>query len=201
LPDELAKFTEGYEVVATGINVFSYGKTPTNFSRIPFSFYTDAGISIDVFWKYAHYAHNPHSKPLADLLTGIPYIFIQAAASTGPCFTTEAVEAHLGIARDTTLIIDADKNNYAPGHKWHELAQAFVFKPVAYYRETIINASKVIVCDSCFMCYSLHLPIKTTACYYVNRKSGFCQPYEYIFTDEYYFDPSTGRRVFHRLTL
>jgi hypothetical protein len=198
-PDLLAQLTAGYEIVAAGVNTYSYGKTPSTYDALPFNFYEDAGLSIDVFWKYSHYAHCPHSKPLADKLAGIPYIFIQATSRHGPCFITEQIEAYFEIDRTTTLIIDADKNNYTPGHPWHALAEEFVYKPLAYYRETIMNADRVIVCDSSFMCYSIQLPIKTTECYYVTRKAGFVQHYDYIFTEPFCFDPSTGRRIFTRL--
>ncbi len=198
-PDLLAQLTDGYEVVAAGVNTHSYGKTPSTYDALPFNFYADAGLSIDVFWKYSHYAHCPHSKPLADKLAGIPYIFIQANSRNGPCFITEQIEAYFEIDRATTLIIDADKNNYTPEHPWHALAEQFVYKPLAYYRETIMNADRVIVCDSSLMCYSIQLPIKTTECYYVTRKAGFVQHYEYIFTAPFCFDPSTGRRIFTRL--
>jgi GNAT superfamily N-acetyltransferase len=198
-PDLLAQITDGYEVVAAGINRICYGKIPSSYDTLPFNFYVDAGLSIDVFWKYSHYAHCPESKPLADKLAGIPYIFIQANSGNGPCFRTEQVEAYFDIDRATTLIIDADKNNYQPDHPWHALAEQFVYKPVAYYRETIMNADRVIVCDSSLMCYSIQLPIKATECYYVTRKAGFVQHYDYIFTEPFCFDPSTGRRQFRRL--
>jgi hypothetical protein len=81
---------------------------------------------------------------------------------------------------NNTLIINPNKNIYNENHKFYNLANNFVMKPIAYYIKTIENASKIIMSTSCFYCLLLQIKVKTDDVYYISIYN-----YDYLFDDKY----------------
>jgi len=165
----LTKFAEivnGYDVYTCG-----YHKKSSSIDTIPipFCFFNDVNIPDNIFWKYYHVSDLPESKTLYDKLKNVPYIFIHNMSSNGIVFESPNEEK---------LIINPNYNTYDKNHKYYDLAQDFLNKPLSFYKDTIINASKIILCDSSFFCFSIHLDIITTECYYIGRGGA---NYDHIF--------------------
>lgn len=93
-----------------------------------------------------------------------------------------------------------DTNVYDKDHPDYVLAQSFVFKPIVYYKETLINAEAVYVSDSCIFCMAVNLELKSDKCYYVTRKNN-PRDYSYLYGDKYAPHPKLNRHVFKSLEL
>ena len=115
-------------------------------------------------------------------------------SSTGKVFDTKNIIERY--AEPDLLIINFVQNEYEPTHKYYELAQQFVYKPIAHYQDVIENAKYIFFADSSIFCMSLFLPIKTDNCYYIPRSD---YPYEQIY-DEKIFD-KTKYKQFKRLQI
>lgn len=50
-----------------------------------------------------------------------------------------------------------------------ESAQSFLNLPIFEYVHLLINASKILLYDSSFLCLAYHLPIKTDECFFKVR--------------------------------
>jgi hypothetical protein len=184
-------------MIALGDFAHMVGKTSNTFNYLPYNFYADAGIPPAVFWTYFHTATQPESMVLyRSLPHGTPYIIIHSHTSTGPVFTAEHVENDFNIDRNTTLILDVNINIYSPDHPFYDIAGRFVNMPLTHYKDTIINASYVIVVDSSFYCFAMQLPIKTPHCYVISRDG---RDYSYMYSPEFGFDPTSGKQQFKQL--
>ena len=83
---------------------------------------------------------------------------------------------------DDTLIINPVRNIYNKTHKFYDLANHFVMKPIACYTKIIKNACKIIVSNSCFMCLLLNIKTTTPDVYYMSTHD-----YGYLFDDRHNF--------------
>lgn len=148
-------------------------------NNIPFNFYMDCNIDYKYFWKYFYIPESVESKELFNKLN-TNYLFIHNIASTGEVFTINYIEKNFNIDRNKILIINPNKNLYNQEHQFYNLAQIFINLPLIYYVDTIINADKLFLTDSSFLCLSLNLSIKTKNCYYYSRGNS----YSHLFKDE-----------------
>lgn len=167
-----------------------------NLSYLPFCFYNDLKLPYSIFWDYFHVPTLSESKELYNKVKDIPYIFTHNESSMGTIFKYQLVERKLDINHNDILFINPNKNIYKPDHKFFELAEQFVNKPIVYYKDTLINAYKIIVSDSSFFCLALNLELKSDECYYIARRD---EDYNYIFTDTFGFNQSKNRKVFKQL--
>jgi hypothetical protein len=61
---------------------------------------------------------------------------------------------------DTDLpVLDINKNNYANDHKFHEVAQLVVNKPMLVYKNLIESAKEIHCLESSFYCFASHLDL------------------------------------------
>jgi hypothetical protein len=169
-----------------------FKKNNHSVNNFPLELYDDIGVSRKVFWDF-HVVNEPtESKELYNLVSDIEYTVIHNTSSTGKVFNSKEIIKTYG--NPDNLIINFSDNEYEPTHKYYEIAQKFVNKPLAYYRDVIANAKYIFLADSSIFSMSLFLPIKTDNCYYIPR-SNF--PYEQIY-DEKIFD-KTKYKQFKRL--
>jgi hypothetical protein len=193
LPESFNEIVKGYDVYTCGLHKF---KNPS-FKDLPFCFYKDLDLSYTIFWKYFHIADLSESKELYLKVKDMQYIFIHNTSTDfDNTFNLDYVENKLSFNKNDILIINPNKNVYETGHKFFDIAQQFVNKPLSYYKDIIINAFKLIVCDSSFYCLVINLEIKTDECYYIGRYDA---DYSYIYNDTYIFDKKMNRKVFKNL--
>lgn len=186
---EFLKITEGMDLYLSGAHL--YTKQHSGFNNLPYNFYQDFGISYDVFWKYFHINIPEKSKELYDSVVnnGVinnsvkdnKIIFVHNTCSTGTVFDMDKIAKILNIDINEYLIINPNKNMYETNDYRYSIVDNFVYQPLSYYLDTIINSSYVILSDSSLFCLSLQLPIKTDNCYYVSRDN---RNYEYLYFKE-----------------
>lgn len=189
--DTFISIVKGYDVYTAGMHVMH--KQYTNTSTLPFCFYKDVGISASCFWTYFHVPTTKESQDLYALVKDTQYVFVHNQSSSGPVFRIKLVEKKLGISSDEVLYINANENIYKPGHKFYELAQKFVFKPLLSYKDTLINASHIVLSDSSLFCLAANLEIKTDRCFYWARNE---YSYNYFYNDTYKFPTGLNRKIF-----
>jgi len=169
---------KNYDLYLAGGHLIDKKPFP-NKNSLPFNFYVDCNIDYKYFWKYFYIPESVESKELFNKLN-TNYLFIHNIASTGEVFTINYIEKNFNIDRNKILIINPNKNLYNQEHQFYNLAQIFINLPLIYYVDTIINADKLFLTDSSFLCLSLNLSIKTKNCYYYSRGDS----YSHLFEDE-----------------
>jgi len=176
------------------INVGMYGPINSSAATIPFNFYDDLKLPYNIFWDYSHIPDTEQGKELYEFVKDIDYIIIHANSSYGISFTVEEIENKMKIDRNSTLILDIEKNVYDINHPFYEKAQKFVMQPILFYKDSLINASQIFVSDSCLFCMAIQLDIKTEKCYIIERSRGYRNHYSYIFSEKYNFNPLKTRK-------
>jgi hypothetical protein len=188
------------EVVRIGYHNSAFRHS--DYTYLPFVFYDMAKVPYNVFWDYYNFRETSESLRLYNILKEHnidKYVFIHNTISKiGIIMSHEDIKYKIGVDYNDTLFICIDYNIYSPGHKFYDIANEFVMKYVLDYTKIIENAEYVILSDSCFLCLSLHIPIKTKECYYVNARYGNGS-YSYIFEERFNFPSSKGLPVFRRL--
>lgn len=172
--------TKDFQLYLSGRHLLDKKPHPHS-NSIPFNFYIDCNIDYKYFWEYFHIAECKESKELFDKLN-TDYIFVHNISSTGEVFPVNYIEKSFNIDKNNVLIINPNQNQYDTKHKFYNIAQKFINLPLICYVDTIINAMKVFLTDSSFMCLSLNLTIKTKDCFYYSRGGN----YEHLFKDEVY---------------
>ena len=179
-----------HDVYTCGIHL----ETNNRDDKIPFNFYNEMKIDKSAFRKYFYVPHIEESKELYKEISSYKYIFVHDSSSTGKVFSLNKL--NLNIDSDM-LLINCGKNMYEKGHKFYDIAEKFVNKPLLYYVDSIENASIIVLSDSCIFCLAIQLNIKTDECYYFSRDKF---DYNYLFSEKYNFD-SSRTKTFKRLTL
>ncbi len=167
---------------------------------LPYNFYKNANIDYRIFWDYYYFRETDESIRFYTLLKEnniMEYVFIHTSTSNGNTFDYNYIKNKLNINKDNTLIINSEYNIYDNNHKFYNIANVFVMKKILDYYTTIQNASYVILTDSCIFCLSLHIPIKTSHCYFVNGRYGNYSTY--IYNNEYGFNENLGLQKFRML--
>jgi hypothetical protein len=186
---------KGYHIYLCGLHMFD--KQCASFDTIPFCFYKDVNMDYNTFWTYFHIPTISESTSLYNLLLDSSYAVLHTGSSTGECISIEAVETKFNISRNDIILIDVNRNIYPETHKFHKIADLFVNKPLAYYKDSLINATYVIVSDSSVFCMAMNLSIKTDNCYVVSRSSG----YSYIYSEQFGYSPTLNKPRFKKLIL
>ena len=150
-----------------------------SWNELPICHYKDVNININYFWKYFYIANNNNSKIFyLKYLTENNYIFIHNKSSTGEDFSMDYISKKFNIDKNITIFINPDINYYSSENKFYNIAKSFLNLPIIYYVDTIINANKIFMTDSCFFCLALNLPIVTKQCYYKGRNN---KNYQHMF--------------------
>lgn len=152
-----------FESITKDADIFMAGYHISNhspFTDLPFNFYDDMKVDRDVFWHYNHVPNIPTEKDLYLKLIkkyDKPYIFMHSTTSKGVCFTLNEAEKNFKFNHNEILVIDPCKNFYKKGHKYFEIAEELVKHSLYFYKNVIENASKIIMSDSSFFCFSICL--------------------------------------------
>tara|TARA_Y100001973_G_C4965144_1_gene216840 strand:- start:80 stop:562 length:483 start_codon:yes stop_codon:yes gene_type:complete len=105
------------------------------------------------------------------------------------------IQDFLGVDKNEIFFIDPNFNHYEPSHKWHNAASQFVNIPnVLSYKKLMLNAKKILVLDSVFLCMGYQLEPKTDECYYMCRPYLFKSDWDFVY-DSYVKDSSKKRVV------
>lgn len=165
-----------FKHITKGMDLFLCGMHCKNSSitNIPYSFYHDVGVDESIFWDYFYIPSFPKSQLLYNLIKDQQYIFIHNTSSQGKIFDLQDIK----INKDNILVINPCYNMYDQNHKFFKLANNFINHVLITYVDLIINANKIFVCDSSFMCLAINLEIITTECYYYARNKT---NYEYLY--------------------
>ena len=170
---DFKKITHGYDVYKAGIHNYKH------VSDFPFSFYDDCGIARENLWKKFLVPLQKESRQLFDLVRGTKYAFIHNISSTNT-INLDTIISKLNIS-DDTLIINPSVNPYSEGNTYTKIAAQFINHPLPNYIDTIINADKIFMIDSSFLCMSINCNINTDECYYSHR--GDIDYFEHIYRD------------------
>jgi hypothetical protein len=151
-------------------------------NTIPHSFYRQVDIDVNVFYNFMFLSDIEESTQLFDMIKDMNYCFVSCNTSHGDTFTINDIVSRQTINIDDTLVINPVKNVYNENHKFYDLANHFVMKPIAFYTKTIKNASTITVSNSCFMCLLLNLKVNTSHVYYIS-----IHDYGYLFDPKHKF--------------
>jgi hypothetical protein len=121
-------------------------------SRIPFSFYEDMDIDVEIMDKFFRIEVPEESKKLCNMLIENEYefVFCQLMGSTGTANTFDFNK--IGIDMDKYLIIDTQINRYPIEHKFHDIAELFIGLPIFQYYDIMKHAKEIHVVNSAFFC-------------------------------------------------
>lgn len=218
------KIVEGYDVYLLGLHKHGGEICAPNceiitnelFFDLPFSFYKDVDMPYNYFWDYFYV---PMLKQAEQLYSSLykhkisQYIFMHNTASTGDVFTVESMERKFNFDKQKYLVINPCKTVYKEGDAFYELSKTFVGHPLLHYKKIIMNASKVLVSDSSFMCMSINLEINTHECYIFARAYGHGQKdlscgathmglkNSHIWTSKYIFGGHLKRQKFKEIVM
>jgi hypothetical protein len=172
--EKLATIINGYDLKFSGLASLIVTKEEKyNDVWAPLCFYEDVKIDPYYFWKYFKIPTSSNSQELYDIIKNSDfadnYIVTHSTCSEGKVFDISTVEQVLHVDRNKTLIIDLNTNIYDESHPLHALAAKFINKPLIDLPDLISNAQAVILSDSSIYCLAIHLPIKTSKCYYTFR--------------------------------
>ena len=151
---------------------------------LPFSFYEHIGLSPIIYRTYSYIPRIIESKQLYNSVININknYIVTHETSSNGKLF--DFVESCSDVNIDEILIINVNRNIYENGHKFYNIAQQCVMKPLLYYVDLIENSLMNLFSDSCMFCLALQLNIKTKLNGYVSRNNE----YVHLWDVKYGFD-------------
>lgn len=180
---------ETYDYIRCG----QYWENSRNLYPLPFVFYKDVGLTPHHFWDYFHIADSKQSQAFYEKVKPYEYVVLHASTSTTKESRANEMLAKRNIDKHTTLILNTDENMYEPSHPFYSIAQEFVMKHIAFYKDTLIHAKEILVTDSCFFCMAINLPLKTDKCFVLPR-SGPVDTYNYFFTAEYGFNERRTKR-------
>lgn len=113
--------------------------------------YQLANLDMRIYNDYFHIVPTYESKELYEILKSYRVIFAHELTS----ICSFDLTPYLNHSEDE-IVICANRNIYSEGIK-RELAQKFVNIPIIDYYDTIVNATKIVISDSCFS--SIVLPL------------------------------------------
>jgi len=162
------KITENYDTYIAGHHIFDSKHNayyPPDgawrvYTDLPFNFYDDMKIDRNIFWDYYHISSEEmNDKDLYKLLFNeeINYIFIHSSSSIGQIFTLKDAEEYFNFSCNDILVINPCENVYKKDHKFYDIAEKFINHSLFYYKTLIEKASKIIMSDSSFFCFSICL--------------------------------------------
>lgn len=149
VPDDLAR-TATHEFIS---GVYLQNPLPEDYN-ITKHFYTDLGIPLSVMYDFFHIPYEQLEPPEQ------PYVFVQTK-----CRTKQDPLEIINWDKNYALTLDPNVNHYEPGHKYYEIADSYVNKPIASYVNLIKNAESLHLVDSCFACMAWVLKCKNTRYY------------------------------------
>jgi len=165
----------------------------------PLGFYDDINIDRIVLWTHFSCNKPQESLDLYEKVKNQKYIIVHNLSSTGKVFdSTRVIRDYVkDYNRDEMLVINFNINEYDKTHKFYQIAEEFINKPLAHYQDLIINAEYLFMTDSSIWCMAIQLPIKTENCYVLSRGNV---SYEHLY-DETIFTKELNKRKFKQILL
>lgn len=156
---KFAQITKDSDTYIAGHHMFNLadGEKEHEKTELPFNFYDDMKVNRSTFWDYHHTPPLSSDKDLHELLQIKKYIFIHPIASTGQIFTLEDAERYFNFNSNDILVINPCSNVYKKDHKYYDIAEKLVNHPLLYYKTIMRKATKIIMSDSSFFCFSICL--------------------------------------------
>ena len=120
--------------------------------KYPHSFYTDMGLDSNIRTDYFHHANSPESEILADQLDE-PFIIVHESKSS------TNIDLSRNFNLDRQLVLNIGRNMYPAGHKYYNVAQLFVNKPLHCYIDALQQAEELHLIESSLACLAVHLDL------------------------------------------
>jgi hypothetical protein len=165
------EITAGYDKIITGYNrtpfygSFTDPYSPNDLLKLPFCFYHDVGINKTIMWDYFHYAKCNQAIDLFNTVNEInerKYIVIHENCSGyNGIIKPETIESYLNINRDDYIFINISRNIYPIGHKYYDISNKCINKPIIYYAELLKKSYANILSNSVLFCLAIQLDIET----------------------------------------
>jgi GNAT superfamily N-acetyltransferase len=184
------EITAGYDKIITGYNrtpfygSFTDPYSPNDLLKLPFCFYHDVGIDKKIMWEYFHYVNCKQSIDLFNCVNEIndhKYIIIHENCSQfNGIITTETIESLLKIRCDDYIFINISRNIYPIGHKYYDIANKCVNKPIIYYAELLQHSYANILSNSVLFCLAIQLDIETDLNFCIGRSINDRSNFNYL---------------------
>ena len=168
-------------------------------TKIPLSNYDAVNIPRSAFWDYAQVLDTDLSEKLFNkaIESSKEYIFLHNSFGLwggNNCMEWKQISNFLNIDKDKILVVDPSFNHYESGHKWHDVAEHFVDVPnILSYKKLMLNAKKILVLDSAFLCMGYQLEPKTDDCYYMCRPQFFKSDWDFVYKS--YIEDSSKKKT------
>tara|TARA_Y100000766_G_scaffold220060_1_gene192030 strand:- start:11967 stop:13055 length:1089 start_codon:yes stop_codon:yes gene_type:complete len=168
--------------------------------EIPLSNYDAVGVPRSAFWDYALVRDTEVSENLFKKAVDVSedYVFLHNSYGIyggNNCMEESFINDFIQEDKNKVLFIDPNFNHYEPSHKWHNVASQFINVPnVLSYKKLMLNAKKILVLDSAFLCMGYQLEPKTDDCYYMCRPHFLGHSWDFVY-ESYMKDSSKKRKV------
>jgi hypothetical protein len=137
-----------------------YHKLPSSVcDLIPFCFYDDAGVDRKI---YKQFCFIPESSISDNFLLKIrevsqEHILIHTNTSYGKLFDFMTIENEFNINKNEILCINICENVYEKGHKFYDICEELVNRPIFDYSTILKTSKKLFLSDSCILCLAIML--------------------------------------------
>jgi hypothetical protein len=141
--------------------------------EFPFCFYDDMGLPREYMKQYFHTPTVSGSEEL--------YKTISANQSSYVVIHQQSQNKTIGIWEKLyqedpeTLLLDLNVNHYPPGHRYYELAQLVLGKPLLHYKTLLENARELHMIESSVYCMASQLNLSKVSkkfCYEAFEESN-----------------------------
>lgn len=161
-PQKSQYFSEqGYVVYSCGQHALKADKAIYD---LPLSFYDDMAIPREIRRQYFHVPRTAGSQALRERFSSIPYVIVHQESSAQKL----PIAQQLLENGEKRLILDLNKNPYAPTHGWWAAAEKVAGLPLLDYTELIEGAEEIHMIESSIYCFTSHLDlskVKRKVCY------------------------------------
>ncbi len=135
-----------------GADLLAAGQWKANYNAqigIPLSFYTDLGLSHNIYRDYFYVPEYPEQKQLLDMIQAQTQrvAFVHLTASNRKITYDKPFD-------DEVFYCDPCESRYQPGHKFYELSKAVLGHPIVMYKSIIEAAEEIYIIDSSFSGFS-----------------------------------------------
>lgn len=125
------------------VGLSGYHRHTTPIENFPLSFYSDMNLPTDIALSWSNISTSNCEA------INIPHVFFHNKASN--------FEAAIPIDVEESLVINPSVNMYPVGHKWYDLAQRWVGRPILDYATVMKTSDRLLMVDSSFFCMALML--------------------------------------------
>jgi len=146
------------QIEEQGVTVYACGQhilAPIH--DFPHSFYDDFGLERSVRTRYFHVPRTTEALELYTNVCKVSYKYIvihqQSSSKTIPIWDA------IFWKNSEIPILDVNANHYPEGHRFHEVAQLAVGKPLLHYKTLLEFATEIHLLESSLYCFASHLDL------------------------------------------